>query len=134
MVYTVSYETFVLLYNRYIKRGLENNMYVLNSNYNIVMNRNIIKKKKVIIPPRWVKMPWDEVWNNISKLQTNDQGESISTFGSGLGKYVGATLAPNGMIYAVPYGAGNILKINPNNCTLNTDPKKALLSPYVNKN
>ena len=95
-------------------------MSINNSNYYNYVNKIIMIKKKVKKYFNWLTSSWSDVWSNIKQLQTNDQCESISTFGSGLGIYADMCLAPNGMIYASPYGAGKILKINPNTDTYTT--------------
>jgi len=60
---------------------------------------------------------------------TTDQA---STFGSLAGSYkwIGGVLAPNGMIYGIPYFATTVLKINPTDVDFDED---VILSAYFNK-
>ena len=61
-------------------------------------------------------------------FNTNDS--TVGTVGSGLSSYLGRSLAPNGSIYAIPWGATSVLKITPQANT-NFD-QELLLSPFFN--
>jgi hypothetical protein len=66
-------------------------------------------------------------------LNFNPTTKEINTYGNLTGNYkwIGGVLAPNGLIYGIPYYTTTILEFNPVSKT--NFSRDVLLSPYLNK-
>ena len=85
----------------------------------------MFKKLSRTLPP-WNKVNYDKfdcsMFQEELKTLNSTQSATISTFGSlaGTSKWAGGVLAPNGMIYGMPYNSTTILKIDPTTDTATT--------------
>ena len=74
----------------------------------------------LITPPHWTQIgpsfwyQWQAYIYSVTAINTGTT-DTVTTFGSlsGSSKWFGGVLAPNGMIYGIPYNSTSVLKIRP---------------------